>query len=83
MSIDIEELIENGEREDIRELDMIGPEIPSQIDWDREIELSTKRSLYIALMKKSEDMTENDKELLKILSRESDLKSLVDYYSKI
>ena len=78
MSIDIEELRgEFGDKEDIREL------IIPQIDWDRENELCAKRTLYRELMKKSEDMSENDKELLATLSRGKDLESLVGYYSKI
>lgn len=52
------------------------------IDWDRDNEICAKRSLYRELHKKSLDkMTEYDKELFAILSKDTDLKLLVDQYS--
>ena len=77
MSIDIEELMGEGDKEDV-----LNELLIPQIDWDRENELCAKRILYRELMKKSEIMSDNDKELLVVLSRGKDLKSLVDYYSK-
>lgn len=67
MSIDVDELTEEfGNKEDITK------------EWNRENELCVKRSLYRDLNKKPLDnMTEYDKELLAILSRDTDLKLLV------